>query len=63
GFVVQSKNPEKLAEAISIFMEDEERRKETGNTLQKRIEKQFSFKEMLDKTLLLYTEKIKNEQT
>ena len=62
GFVVQSKNPEKLAEAISIFMEDEERRKEIGITLQKRIKKQFSFKEMLDKTILLYTEKFKNGQ-
>jgi glycosyltransferase involved in cell wall biosynthesis len=54
GLIVPPKDPGALAEAIQLLIQDEGLRTRLAENLQKKIETEFSMKEMLAKTLALY---------
>ncbi len=56
GILVRPKAPREIAGALDLLIEDAPRRKEYGEMLKTRIESDFSEKEMLKKTLALYTQ-------
>jgi glycosyltransferase involved in cell wall biosynthesis len=54
GTLVESNNSEKLAEKILESLENKERAKEHAQSLKTRIENQFSFEKMVEKTVKVY---------
>ncbi len=54
GALVQTENPEDLAQIIGTYMRDTEALSLLQKALTKRIEEEFQFKEMLKKTFALY---------
>ena len=54
GIVVDADNRSQLAEALSMLMNDSDRRNQMGEAFQKRVESRFSKKSYLDKVIDLY---------
>ncbi|MGI8468353.1 MAG: glycosyltransferase family 4 protein [Pyrinomonadaceae bacterium] len=54
GKIVPIKNPEKIAKAVSAFLNDEKMREDFGRKAQIRIEENFSLEKMLNETEKLY---------
>ncbi len=55
GFLVSPKNASAVAEAVSKLFTDENLRKEMGQNAKQKILKEFTIREMLEKTLALYS--------
>jgi glycosyltransferase involved in cell wall biosynthesis len=54
GFLIRSKNPKEIMNAIRVYMENEEKMSVFGNKIQKKIEKDFSVEKMVSETTELY---------
>ncbi|KKT62918.1 MAG: Glycosyltransferase, group 1 family [Candidatus Giovannonibacteria bacterium GW2011_GWC2_44_9] len=54
GILVKPKNPEALAEALKILIENPELRKKYGKVSKKKVSQKFSFEKMLKETETLY---------
>ncbi len=58
GILVPPKNPEALAGAIKFMINNPEKRKEFGERLKEKIEKNFRLETMVEKTLGIYSENL-----
>ncbi|AKM83721.1 TPA: hypothetical protein DCZ46_03845 [Candidatus Campbellbacteria bacterium] len=54
GFLIRSKNPKEIMNAIRVYMENEEKMSVFGNKIQKKIEQDFSIEKMVSETIKLY---------
>ena len=54
GVLVESENPELLAKAIIKISEDKEKLAEIGSAAQSKANKEYSFEEMVSKTVMIY---------
>ncbi|OGD68517.1 hypothetical protein A2996_02680 [Candidatus Campbellbacteria bacterium RIFCSPLOWO2_01_FULL_34_15] len=54
GFLIRSKNPKEIMNAIRVYMENEEKMSVFGNKIQKKIEQDFSIEKMVSETIRLY---------
>ena len=56
GILVEPKNPEAMAEAIKFMIDNPEKRKEFGEKLKEKVEKEFKLETMVEKTIAVYSE-------
>ena len=61
GYLVQSCDPEALAEAIIALLQDRERAEAMGRAGRERVEKHFSVERMVQRTEALYEELIREK--
>ena len=62
GFIVPPKNPEALAEAIVKLLTDEKLRKQMGENAYKKLKTDLSWDEIVEKTIDVYEEAIKEHK-
>lgn len=57
GILVPSKDPKAMAEAIKFLIDNPEKRKEFGEKLKEKVQKEFKLETMIEKTVGAYSEK------
>jgi len=57
GFLVESDNPEELAEKINFLLENDEKRKVMGQAAREKFLEKYELKKYVDKLILLYSDR------
>ncbi len=55
GFLLAPRDPETIKKSLEELIKSPEKRKTLGNNLKEKVDKEFSIKEMIDKTIALYS--------